>query len=310
MKPKTLLADAALLATTLVWGATFVVVKDALQDIRPFAFLAVRFSVAFLVLAPFFAGPLRRGGLGQVGRGAAIGVFLFAGFAAQTLGLRLTTASKAGFITGLAVVIVPLLSTLLLRQPPRRDSVAGAALATLGLATLTLGGPLAPNAGDLLVLLCAASFAMHVIAVGHFNAQPGSSAGALATVQIGLTCLLSWAGTLGLELEYWRSLGWSLVAIPSRAWTAILATAVAATAGAFLVQNLAQRHTTPTRTALILTMEPVFAALVAWLIAGESLGPRGVVGGGLVLAGMLSAQLEPWHRLGQSRRRAGAVTGA
>jgi drug/metabolite transporter (DMT)-like permease len=297
MSRRMLLADVALLWTTLVWGATFVVVKDALQSIRPFAFLAVRFAIACLILLPFYVRQLRRGGLRQAGRGSVIGVLLFLGYATQTLGLELTTASKAGFITGLAVVIVPLLATVLLRQPPRPDSLIGVALATGGLAALTLSGSLAPGAGDLLVLMCAFFFAMHVIAVGHYNSDPDSSSGALATLQIGATSLLAAACSVVFERGYWAELGWSLAAIPGRAWAAIAVTAVLATAGAFLVQNIAQRHTTPTRTALILAMEPVFAALTAWLVAGETLGLRGILGGGLVLAGMLSSELEPWRRL-------------
>jgi drug/metabolite transporter (DMT)-like permease len=286
-----LLADSALILVCLVWGATFVVVKEALQDIRPFAFLAIRFAAAFLLLATFYWRQIWRGGVPQLLRGAAIGLFLFLGYGTQTLGLELTTASKAGFITGLAVVLVPLLSTVLLRQAPKADNILGVILATIGLGFLTLKDSLHINTGDLLVMMCAVSFALHILAVGHYNADPRSSAGALATIQIGVTSLLAWICTAAFERGYWQELGLA-GGISGRAWGAILVTAVLATAGAFLIQNIAQRHTTPTRTALILATEPVFAALTAWVVAGEILGPRGVAGGGLVLAGMLASELE------------------
>jgi len=302
-KRRMLLADTALLLVCLVWGATFVVVKEALADIRPFAFLAIRFAVACALLAAFYWREIVRGGMAQVWRGAAIGVFLFLGYSTQTLGLELTTASKAGFITGLAVVLVPLFSTFLLRRRPQADSLVGVALATAGLAILTLKDSLRPNTGDLLVLMCAVSFALHILAVGHYNSDPRSSAGALATVQIGTTSLLAWGATAAFERGYWLELG-TLAAIPARAWSAMLVTALLATAGAFLIQNIAQRHTTPTRTALFLASEPVFAALTAWVIAGEVLGVRGVAGGALVVLGMIVSEVEP---LGAWRARTAAA---
>lgn len=302
------LADAALLLVTMAWGATFVVVKEALAEIRPFAFLAVRFGIAALLLAPWYWRGIVRGGLRQARAGLFIGGFLFLGYGAQTLGLQWTSAGKAGFITGLMVVFVPVFSAWLLRQPPRRDSVLGVLLATLGLALLTLTDSLQPNRGDALVLLCAVCFAMHIISVGKHARHPDNSAGALATIQIGVTSLLALAASLATERGYWAAIG-GPGGIPPAAWRAILITAVFATAAAFLIQNLAQRRTTPTHTAVVFSMEPVFAALFAWLLAGEVLGPRGVAGGALIVVGMLAAELEPlaglaarWSRRPRRRR--------
>ncbi len=314
-----LTADLALVAVTLVWGATFVTVKEALADIRPFAFLAVRFAIAFLVLLPFFRREIRRGGASQVKHGLIIGVWLFVGYACQTLGLQWTTAGKAGFITGLSVVFVPLFAAVGLRQPPGRDSLLGVALATCGLALLTLGDSLRPGPGDLLVLACAVSFAMHVITIARYGRDPGASSGALATIQIGVTSLFSAVASLAFERPYWAELaagrtastaGRGFLVLGAAVWQAILVTALLATAGAFLIQNIAQRHTTPTHTALILSMEPVFAALFAWLLAGEALGPRGAAGGALMLAGILTAELRLLSLLGGKdggKRRASQI---
>jgi drug/metabolite transporter (DMT)-like permease len=297
-----------LLAVTLVWGSTFVVVKQTLDDIRPLAYLAVRFAVACLLLLPWYWRGIVRGGRALLSQGAIIGVFLFLGYAFQTTGLQWTTAGKAGFITGMSVVIVPLLSVALLKQAPRADSVAGVGLAVVGLAVLTLKDSLVPDRGDLFVLACAACFAMHIITVCKYAGRAGAAeAGALATVQIGVASVLAAAASAVAERSYWQATG-GLAGIPAVAWPAILGTAAFATSGAFLAQNLAQRHTTPTHTALIFSMEPVFAAVFAFLLAGETLGARGVAGGALMLAGMLVAEIEPLRRgAGAARRGRGAA---
>jgi drug/metabolite transporter (DMT)-like permease len=304
-----LAADIMLLVVTLVWGSTFVVVKNALDDIRPFAYLAVRFALACLLLLPFYGRAIVSGGRVRLRQGALIGLFLFLGYAFQTTGLQWTTAGKAGFITGMSVVLVPVLSVALLRQAPRRDSVAGVGLAVVGLAVLTLKDSVVPDRGDLFILACALCFAMHIISVGKYSGRTGEDAGALATIQIGAASLLAAAASGFFERNYWQSIG-GIGGIPAAAWPAIAGTAVFATAGAFLIQNLAQRHTTPTHTALIFSMEPVFAAIFAYLLAAESLGVRGVAGGLMMLAGMLVAEIEPLRRavLRRGQKKAAAIT--
>lgn len=293
-------ADAALLTVALVWGATFVMVKEALSDIRPLAFLFVRFSLAFLVLLPLCWRPLRRGGIAMAIRGALIGWWLFAGYATQTIGLQWTTAGKAGFITGLAVVFVPLLTAVAARRMPSRASLVGVGLATLGLGLMTLGGDLRPAPGDLWVLACALCFAMHIITVGRSGARTTAEAAGFAGAQIAATALYAGVATLALETPYWLALlsgvgpGAPQPNMPSFSADVILAlgvTAVLATAAAFAIQNIAQRHTTPTHTALIFSSEPVFAAAFAWLLAGERFGVRAIFGAGLILGGILLAEL-------------------
>ena len=274
-------ADLSLLVVTAVWGATFVMVKEALSAAGPLTFLTLRFSLAALVLLPVLAarrGPIPRS---VAVSGAAIGLFLAAGYAFQTAGLQFTSASKAGFITGLSVVIVPVLAALLLRQRPAGATLVGVALATVGLGLLSLGDEVSIELGDLLMLGCAVSFALHIVAVGRF--APRRDVLALTTAQIVAAALLTGTGALLFERPMPGQLGEIL---PAAVFTGLFATVAA-----FYLQTHAQRFTTPTHTALIFTMEPVFAGLFGYLLAGERLGARGLAGCGLILAGMLIGQV-------------------
>jgi drug/metabolite transporter (DMT)-like permease len=277
--------ELAMVAVTAVWGSTFVLVRDAVGQVPPFAFVAYRFLAAALLLAAIrprlaLGGPGRGPGLGPLGAGVAIGVALFCGYGFQTVGLQYTTASNAGFITGLSVVLTPLLGAVLLRQAPGRWPVTGACLAAVGLALLSLQR-LEVRRGDALVLGCAFAFAAHILLLGRY--APRLDTYRLAVVQLATAGLLAlaWAGVAG-----------DLV-VPASAdvWVALAITSVAASAGAFLIQTRAQREVSPTRTAVIFTMEPVFAGLFGFLLAGERLSGRGWLGAGLILAGMLTAEL-------------------
>ena len=283
--------ELAMVAVTAVWGSTFVLVRDAVAQVPPFAFVAYRFLAAALLLAAIrprlaLGGPERergrgRGlGLGPLGAGVAIGVALFCGYGFQTVGLQYTTASNAGFITGLSVVLTPLLGAVLLRQAPGRWPVTGACLAAVGLAFLSLQR-LEVRRGDALVLGCAFAFAAHILLLGRY--APRLDTYRLAVVQL---------ATAGLLALAWAAVAGDLV-VPATAevWVALAITSVAASAGAFLIQTRAQREVSPTRTAVILTMEPVFAGLFGFLLAGERLSGRGWLGAGLILAGMLTAEL-------------------
>jgi drug/metabolite transporter (DMT)-like permease len=276
-------ADALLLLIALIWGSTFVLVKESVARFPVFAFLCIRFSLAGLVLAILFGSRLRRMSGPMAGAGALIGLALFGGYAFQTVGLQYTTASKAGFITGLSVVIVPLLSTWLLRQVPTREALLGAALSTLGLALLTLWRDLAPARGDFIVLGCAFCFALHITLVSAF--APRTDALALTIVQVLTVALLSGAAALGFE-------GWPGT-IPVEIWLATAFTGVLATALAFAGQNQMQTRTTATHTALIFAMEPVFAAVFGYWFASERLARSGLAGCGLILLGILLAELPP-----------------
>jgi drug/metabolite transporter (DMT)-like permease len=270
----------ALVGVTAVWGATFVVVRDAVATIPPFTFVAYRFLAAAALLAvarPRALIPRQRGLLGA---GVMAGVALFAGYGFQTVGLQYTTASNAGFITGLAVVFTPLLAAVALRERPGLGSALGVALAFVGLALLSLRN-LEVRRGDVLVLGCAVAFAAHILLLGRF--APRYASYQLAVVQL---------GTVGVLAFGWSAVTGDLAA-PSGApvWAALAVTAVLASAAAFLVQTRAQREVSPTKTAVILTMEPVFAGLFGFLLAGERLQARGWAGACCILAGMLVAEL-------------------
>jgi drug/metabolite transporter (DMT)-like permease len=280
-------ADLALLLVTAVWGATFVMVKEATATFPVFSFLALRFWVAaaVLLMVGLWRWQARRAGFDgpSVRDGALIGLVLFAGYAFQTFGLRLTTPAKAGFITGLSVVMVPFFSGLLLRRPPERSAIYGVLLATAGLALLTLQGDLTVVTGDLIVLAGSVAFALHIVATGAF--APRRDPLTLVVMQVVTVALLS----LGAALIFERP--WP--AAPAYVWQAALFTGLAATTLAFGIQTFAQRFTTPTHTALIFAMEPVWAGVFSFLLVGERLGTRGLMGCGMILAGMLIAELAP-----------------
>jgi drug/metabolite transporter (DMT)-like permease len=296
-RSRTLAAHLLLLFVVFVWGTTFSLVKAALKDTTPFGFNLVRMALAFAVLAvvnwPSLRGMTRR----DLRLGATAGLFLGLGYQLQTSGLGHTTASKAGFLTGLVVVIVPLLSSLpgvsaVGAAKANFDTYAGALLAFVGLVLLTTpGGSIGAmlseiGLGEWLCLGCAVAFAAHLLVLAR--AAPTVSARRLGTLQIGFAAVVMLA-TLPL--------GGRWVFHSSRMlWIALAVTALLATAAAFTIQSWAQQHLPASHTALIFTLEPVFAWLTALLFFGEQLGRRAMLGAGLILAGIVLAELRPTSR--------------
>lgn len=278
-------AEAALVWNTVIWGATFVLVKTALEDISPILFLALRFSLATVVLLAFFGRRLTWDWR-AAGAGALAGTFLFSGYLLQTLGLRLTSAPKSAFITGLASVMVPLLAALVYRNRPQVSEVLGLAVATAGMGLMTLwGGAGAMNPGDLLTLFCAVGFAAHIVVLGHFSER--MSFELLSVAQ------LSAAAVLSILLFWWvepAHVQWRPAVVG-----AILITGLLATALAFTIQAWAQQYTTSTRTGLIYTLEPVFAWITSFLLAGEGLSRRAAVGAVLILGGVVLVEMKPFN---------------
>jgi drug/metabolite transporter (DMT)-like permease len=288
-QPRHLRAELALAVIAFIWGATFIVVKEALQDVSTLLFLALRFTLATAILAFVLRNRLRRRKAPEekswfwIG-GVTCGALLFLGYALQTAGLRLTTASKSAFITGLYIVLVPLAGSLVYWRRPRLVELGGAAAATLGTALMTSGNmELRLNFGDILTIFCAVAFAGHILAVTHFSRRMDFER--LSLFQVGGVALFSWVGVLIGGDSHIRWTG--------HVWFAILTTAVFATALSFLLYTWAQGHTTATRAALIFALEPVFAGMTGWIVAGEPWTGRSLLGAGLILSGIVLVEMKP-----------------
>jgi drug/metabolite transporter (DMT)-like permease len=268
-----------LIAVTAVWGWTFVVVQDAISVYGVIPFLAVRFVLAGAALAPIYATKLTRRSL-IVGGG--IGVVLAAGYLFQTTGLLFTTPTNSGLITGLFVVFAPLADRLLFGANVSRQVVLAVALSLLGMVLLAGGGPEGANWGDLLTLLCAAALGLHIALLSRYAAS--HDAGALTLAQI-----LSIALLFVIVWPFFAP-----VSLPTpEVWVALLVTGLLASAGAFLVQTTVQQHIPAARTAIILTMEPVFAALFGYWLAGDRLVAVQIFGALMILSALVIGEVVP-----------------
>jgi len=287
-------ADLILLVVALIWGSAFVAQRTGMEQVGPFVFNAVRFALGSLVLLLILGWRRMRspaGGDGNSPRaggewhtGALLGLLLFGGASCQQIGLVHTTAGKAGFITGLYVVIVPLLLALVWRERVSWAGWVGAGLATAGLFLLSVQASyqqIRLARGDGWVLVGAFAWALHVIAVGRL--LPGRDPLRLALVQYVVCALLSLIPALALERDTWDGV---LMTGPALLYAGVLSIGLGYTG-----QVVAQRYTTPVHTAIILSMEAVFAALCGWLWLGETLSACQLVGCGLMLAGVVLAQL-------------------
>ncbi len=285
------LAFVLLLAATAAWGATFVIVKGATAHNSVLGFLAWRFLVAGGLLALFRPRSLQRLGRRGWSQGVVLGLALAGGYVLQTLGLRYTSAAVSGFLTGLQVVFTPLLAWLLFRHRPAARAWVATLLAVGGLAVMSLHG-LTFGLGQLLTVAAAVLFAAQIVGLGFWSSA--QDAYGLATVQLLTVAACCWLATLPDGPR-----------APARLsdWGAIVVTAVVATAIAFVVQSWAQSQLSTTRAAVVLTMEPVFAALVAWSV-GEKLGWSVLAGGGLVVVAMLVCEAAGGKRLAWRARRA------
>ena len=276
-------AEVALVGIAAVWGLTFVMVQDAIELLPTMAFLAYRFIPAALIVALIFWRPLRRLPPEGCRAGLVMGVFLTGGYVFQTVGLEHTTVSNTGFITGLFVVLTPVLGAIFLRQRISAVAWLAAGIAMLGLWLLSGASGSFDLRGDGLVLLCAFSLAAHILATA--SAVRRFDVGALLAIQlgvVGLTCLV--IGALAGQLEKPEG---------TTVWSALLVTSLVASALGFFVQSFAQRHAPPARTALILASEPAFAGLFGWLLNDERLTTTGWVGAALIMAAIVSVEIVP-----------------
>ncbi|HHY16907.1 MAG TPA: DMT family transporter [Firmicutes bacterium] len=314
-----ILADGLLLLVTVIWGTTFVLVKEAISSVKPFTFLAVRFFIGGLSLVlwlvvrrvlpslraqarvsraqaqapdngageacPCLSGDVQAGDNTRkrfLMGSAVTGVTLLLAYATQTFGLLTVAAGKAAFITGLSVVMVPIASAFLLKTVPDRSTVAGVILATIGLGLMSLTFPFRIEPGDLLVFLCAMGFAAHILLVGIYARDNDPLV--FAAIQLMVVAVGSFGAALLLEQP---------LSVPKESWGAIVYTATIATALTVLIQSAVQKYTSSTHTALIFSAEPVFGAFFAWIMLGEVLSSREMLGAVFILAGMLVSEIDP-----------------
>lgn len=279
------LATLGLLAVTAIWGSTFALIKGVVGRMPVADFLAVRFAMAAIAMVLLFALPLRRLGRVSLLRGLALGVLYGLAQWLQTEGLARTSPSVSGFVTGMYVVITPILSLLIFRQRMPWTTWLAVLLATLGLGVLALSG-FSVDAGVLLTLASAALYALHIVGLGHWS-KPGDAFGMSAIQMVGIAavCLL-------ITLPH----GGPTLPPDAAAWISVLYMALVAGAFAMLVQTWAQAHMPATRAAIVMTTEPVFAAGFAVLLGVDVLTPRMLCGGALVLAAMYMVELAPRFR--------------
>jgi drug/metabolite transporter (DMT)-like permease len=277
------LATVVLVAVCVIWGSTFVVVKDAVERMPVMDFLAWRFAIAAVAMA--LLRPRAVIALSPHARrnGIVLGLLLAGGYVAQTFGLERTPATISGFITGLFVVLTPLCAGLLLRRKVGGMAWLAVVVATAGLALLSLRG-VSIGSGEAITFLCAVAFALHIVGLGEWSRS--SDAYGLAVVQLTTVAVVSIVVSAPSSLAPPPDAG---------AWGAILLTALAATAFGFFGQTWAQAHLPPTRAAVVMTMEPVFAGVFGVLIGGDQLTARTVAGALLVLAAMYLVELGPRH---------------
>jgi drug/metabolite transporter (DMT)-like permease len=278
-------AELALAVVTAIWGSTFVVVKNALADISPILFITARFVLAAVVLAAIYRPKINT----QIMKaGTLAGALLFFAYASQTVGLGYTTPSKSAFLTSLSIPMVPLASSLVYKARPRFFEGVGILIASIGMILMTFPASRATGnfeigKGEILSLLCAVLFAIHIVVVAHYAPLIGFQP--LAVVQITMAALF------GLVLF------WFVEPIRFH-WTtpvavAVLTTGLLATALAFTTMAWAQQYTSATRSAIIFALEPVVAWVTSYFVYGEVMTGRGMLGALLILGGILVVELKP-----------------
>ena len=280
-------AHCALLLCCFLWGITFVVVKDALADISVFGYLAARFVLGALPMIWIYREDLRKLSREEAWAGIQVGLFMFGGYAFQTAGIARTTPSKAAFITGLSVVLVPVFLAAFWRRKIGAWAWGGAAASFAGLYFLTvpLQGFTELNGGDVLVMGCAVLYAFQIIFIARYTGK--YSLGALSCLQVILAGVLSAIAVPILDLTRWEPF---FVRFTFQMEFGVIVTAIFTTAVAYPLLVWGQRHTSATNTALILTFEPVFAAITSYFMLHERLGGRALAGAALILGGICIAE--------------------
>ena len=297
-KFKELGADFLLLMVAIAWGSTFFIVQEAVNETPVYTFLFWRFSLAGLLMALISFKQIRYLNFEVLKAGILLGLFMFLGYAFQTFALTYTYSSTVGFITGLSVIVVPFVTYLIFKQKASMFSTLGAIVASVGLYFLTLNNELGFSLGEFYAFVCAMMFALHIVFTGHLSRQHNIYL--LVTIQFLMVGICSLIGGLAMEGSI----------IPPHTdglfVNAIAITVIFATIFAFWVQTAMQRFTTAAKTAIIFTMEPVSAGVFGYFFANELLTFPQICGAGMILSGMLIAELGSYY-MEQYRRRKNAV---
>jgi drug/metabolite transporter (DMT)-like permease len=274
-------AELFLLSVTLIWGSTFVITKEILRSLPPFLYTALRFLLATLIFGAWHLKNIRVMNRTSLLKGAVLGLLLFVGFSLQTVGLQYTTASKSAFITGMLVILTPICQILIERRAPKMGNVIGVILVAVGLFLLTSPRGSEMNVGDLMTIGCALCFALYIVYLDVFAKD--NDPVQLTVAQFLVSAI---GGAIGAVL---------LEPLPSRfpiqALAGLLYLTIFATVIALYVQTKYQRESTPTRAAVIFALEPVVAAIAAYFVLGEIIGVAGVIGGGIIVAGLVISEL-------------------
>lgn len=279
-KKKLIYADISLLFVAIVWGSGFVVTKNALDHVTPYYLLAFRFAIATLLLGIIFFKRIKNANIKDIKSGILVGIFLFGGFATQTVGLNYTSAGKQAFITATNVVMVPFIYWAISKKKPDIYEIFGAVLCFVGIGILSLDESLSMGYGDFLTLICAVFFALHISTVGYFAKD--SDPFVLSFVQIGTAAILSIISALIFEPK--------MVEIQSEAIIPILYLAIFSTLLAFLIQTVAQRYTTSVHTAIILSLEAVFGSILAIIFLKEAFTIRFLIGCLSILISVITSE--------------------
>ncbi len=275
MKQRSTIAGISLIAVAASWGAAFVLMKPAIEQQPFYDFLATRFTLATLIMIAVRPSVLQALNWELLKKGIPLGIVLGLGYVTQTIALELTTAAITGFLTGLYVVMTPVLAFLILRKKVSKKVVFGVVLATIGLAVLSVSG-FSIEPGQLWGILCAILFGAHIVGLGLWS--PGLNTYALTVAQLGAVAVVCWFGAL---IDGYQAPPTGDV------WVAVIFTAVFATAIAFFVQTWAQSYMEASRVAIILTSEVVFAAAIAVLVGQETLSAKTLIGGSIMVVAML-----------------------
>ena len=274
-------AESFLLSITIIWGSTFVLTKFILENASPFVYVALRFFIASLIFAALFFRKLQTLSKDGVVKGLVLGVLLFMGFMLQTIGMKFTTASKSAFITGLMVVFTPIFQLIIERKAPKTGNVIGVVLVAIGLFLLTSPRGSEFNIGDALTLVCAVLFSIYTVYLGVYGKDHDPAH--LTFVQFVLTAVLAAIAIPFLETAHLKL---TFNFLLNLTYLAVMPTVVA-----LYVMAKYQKYTTPTRSAIIYSMEPPIAAVFAFFIIGEQIGMVGFIGGIVILSGLIVSEL-------------------